>query len=72
MQRLFQAYAERKRQQNIFDFDDLLLYWDKLLADPASGDAVRKRFDYVLVDEYQDTTPSSPESSSSFARTARA
>lgn len=57
MQRLFQVYAERKRQQNIFDFDDLLLYWDKLLADPASGDAVRKRFDYVLVDEYQDTNP---------------
>ena len=57
MQRLFQAYAERKRQQNIFDFDDLLLFWNKLLADPASGDAVRQRFDCVLVDEYQDTNP---------------
>jgi DNA helicase II / ATP-dependent DNA helicase PcrA len=57
MQRLFQAYAERKRQQNIFDFDDLLLYWNKLLADPAAGDAVRRRFDCILVDEYQDTNP---------------
>ena len=57
LRRLFQAYAERKRQQNVFDFDDLLLYWDKLLADPAAGEAVRRRFDCVLVDEYQDTNP---------------
>jgi len=57
VQRLFAAYAERKRQQNVFDFDDLLLYWDKLLADPSAGDAVRRRFDCVLVDEYQDTNP---------------
>jgi DNA helicase-2/ATP-dependent DNA helicase PcrA len=57
LRRLFTAYADRKRQQNVFDFDDLLLTWDKLLADPAAGDAVRRRFDCVLVDEYQDTNP---------------
>src|SRR5262249_52892572 len=51
------AYAERKLQQNVFDFDDLLLFWNKLLADPSDGDAVRRRFDCVLVDEYQDTNP---------------
>ncbi len=54
---LFDTYAERKRQQNIFDYDDLLLFWNKLLADPAGGEAVRRRFDCVLVDEYQDTNP---------------
>jgi DNA helicase-2/ATP-dependent DNA helicase PcrA len=57
LRKLFQAYAERKRQHNVFDFDDLLLYWSKLLADPSAGDAVRQRFDCVLVDEYQDTNP---------------
>ena len=57
LRRLFQAYAGRKRQQNVFDFDDLLLFWNKLLADPSGGDAVRRRFDCVLVDEYQDTNP---------------
>jgi DNA helicase-2/ATP-dependent DNA helicase PcrA len=57
LRRLFQAYAERKRQQNLFDFDDLLLYWNRLLADPSAGEAVRRRFDCVLVDEYQDTNP---------------
>jgi DNA helicase-2/ATP-dependent DNA helicase PcrA len=57
LHQLFQAYAERKRQQNIFDFDDLLLYWNRLLGDPSAGAAVRRRFDCVLVDEYQDTNP---------------
>ena len=37
------------------DYDDLLLYWHGLLADPHPGDAIRKMFDCVLVDEYQDT-----------------
>jgi DNA helicase-2/ATP-dependent DNA helicase PcrA len=57
LRRLFETYAQRKRQQNIFDFDDLLLFWNKLLADPSAGEAVCKRFDCVLVDEYQDTNP---------------
>jgi DNA helicase II / ATP-dependent DNA helicase PcrA len=54
---LFEAYHERKRSQNVFDFDDLLLYWNRLLADPVAGPLIRKRFDCVLVDEYQDTNP---------------
>jgi DNA helicase-2/ATP-dependent DNA helicase PcrA len=57
LRQLFQAYEERKRQQNVFDFDDLLLYWNKLLAEPSTGEAVHRRFDCVLVDEYQDTNP---------------
>jgi len=52
---LFEAYAERKRSQNVFDFDDLLLFWNRLLADRVAGPLIRKRFDCVLVDEYQDT-----------------
>ena len=39
----------------MLDYDDLLLYWHALLADPQAGPAVRKQFDCVLVDEYQDT-----------------
>jgi DNA helicase-2/ATP-dependent DNA helicase PcrA len=51
---LFIAYTERKREQNVVDYDDLLLYWRALLASDAGG-AVRDLFDHVLVDEYQDT-----------------
>jgi DNA helicase-2/ATP-dependent DNA helicase PcrA len=39
----------------VLDYDDLLVFLDGLLADPAAGAAVRARFDAVLVDEYQDT-----------------
>ena len=45
----------RQGEQSVLDYDDLLLFWRGLLADPAGGARVRERFDYVLVDEYQDT-----------------
>jgi DNA helicase-2/ATP-dependent DNA helicase PcrA len=55
LKRLFLAYGERKEQGAILDYDDLLLFWRGLLADPGVGAAIRDRFDWVLVDEYQDT-----------------
>ncbi len=51
---LFKAYTVSKREQNIVDYDDLLLYWQALM-DSEAGDTVRGLFDHVLVDEYQDT-----------------
>ncbi|MGD0383623.1 MAG: ATP-dependent helicase [Thermoguttaceae bacterium] len=55
LKRLFQAYVDRKEAGGIMDYDDLLLYWQALLADEHTGEAIRKMFDCVLVDEYQDT-----------------
>jgi DNA helicase II / ATP-dependent DNA helicase PcrA len=52
---LFQAYVDAKAAQSVLDYDDLLLFFRGLLADPIEGAAVRRRFDAVLVDEYQDT-----------------
>lgn len=52
---LFASYVERKQQQNVLDYDDLLLYLYYLLEDPRARDALGERFDHVLVDEYQDT-----------------
>ena len=51
---LFLGYTARKRDHNVIDYDDLLLYWQALLASGA-GEAIRGLFDHVLVDEYQDT-----------------
>jgi len=51
---LLRAYGARKRAQGLLDFDDLLLAWRALLADPALGPAIAGRWDHVLVDEYQD------------------
>ncbi len=54
--RLFDAYLAGKQRQQLLDFDDLLLYWAELMADPVLGAHLRSRFDQVLVDEYQDTS----------------
>jgi DNA helicase-2/ATP-dependent DNA helicase PcrA len=52
---LFASYTDAKEEQQVLDYDDLLLFWRGLLADPAGGARVRERFDHVLVDEFQDT-----------------
>jgi DNA helicase II / ATP-dependent DNA helicase PcrA len=55
LKRLFDGYVDRKEAAGVLDYDDLLLYWSALLEDEKAGDAIRKVFDCVLVDEYQDT-----------------
>ena len=52
---VFELYTERKREHNVLDYDDLLLYWNALCDSPNVGETVADRFDHVLVDEYQDT-----------------
>ncbi|RVK29412.1 ATP-dependent helicase [Sinorhizobium meliloti] len=52
---LFAGYVEAKQAQNVLDYDDLLLYWAQMVSDPSLADDIGNRFDYVLVDEYQDT-----------------
>jgi len=50
------AYRERKRRQNVVDYDDLLESWLELLkASPEVAAQLENRFRHVLVDEYQDT-----------------
>ena len=49
-------YEKRMKAMNALDFDDLLLKTLVLLADhPPVLEYYRRRFTYVLVDEYQDT-----------------
>ena len=55
LRRLFQAYVADKQQQHVLDYDDLLLYWLRLMDEPAIAQAIGARFTHVLVDEYQDT-----------------
>ena len=49
-------YHERKRAAGVMDFDDLLVYFYRLLHDsPELCAVLSKQFHYVIVDEYQDT-----------------
>ncbi|MDO5326458.1 MAG: DNA helicase PcrA [Clostridia bacterium] len=53
---LYSYYEERLRAANALDFDDLLLRTLQLFVDhPPVLDYYRQRFQYVHVDEYQDT-----------------
>ena len=50
------AYAKKKREQNVVDYDDLLELWLRLLTEaPEVAAYFAHRFRHVLVDEYQDT-----------------
>lgn len=49
-------YGERKRALHAMDFDDLLLHWQRLLAEfPEVRAELQARYEAILVDEYQDT-----------------
>jgi DNA helicase-2/ATP-dependent DNA helicase PcrA len=52
---LFGAYVDAKQEQNVLDYDDLLLFWAEMAVDPELGPELGALFDHVLVDEYQDT-----------------
>jgi len=52
---LFRHYVLRKQQSQSLDYDDLLLYWSHLVAEPEFAGEIGSWFDHVLVDEYQDT-----------------
>jgi DNA helicase-2/ATP-dependent DNA helicase PcrA len=60
LREIFRAYTAKKKDHNVVDYDDLLLYWNALLETSAGG-TVRNLFDHVLVDEYQDTNRSQAE-----------
>jgi ATP-dependent DNA helicase UvrD/PcrA len=53
---IYEEYRKELRKANAMDFDDLLLEAMRLLkAVPAVREYYNRRFQYVLIDEYQDT-----------------
>jgi ATP-dependent DNA helicase UvrD/PcrA len=44
----------RKRAAQLLDYDDLLLYWQAAMRQPALAATIAASFEHVLVDEYQD------------------
>ena len=53
---LRQRYAARKQATNAMDFDDLLALWLRLMQEHEEArEQYQRRFQFILVDEYQDT-----------------
>jgi DNA helicase-2/ATP-dependent DNA helicase PcrA len=60
--KVFELYEERLRQANALDFDDLLLETVRLLRhDAATRSFYNRRFQFLMIDEYQDTNRSQYE-----------
>ncbi|NQZ60164.1 MAG: ATP-dependent helicase, partial [Lentisphaeraceae bacterium] len=48
-------YQAAKEKRHLFDYDDILNEWLKLLKSPQ-GDIIKQSYDYVMVDEFQATS----------------
>src|SRR5438270_816190 len=60
--KIYELYEERLKQANALDFDDLLLETVRLLKhDNALRSLYNQRYEYVMIDEYQDTNRSQYE-----------
>jgi DNA helicase-2/ATP-dependent DNA helicase PcrA len=56
IERLFAEYINYKKEHQLMDYDDLLLNWLEVLRNfPKVREEVGKRFEFIMVDEYQDT-----------------
>ena len=53
--KIYDEFEERKRRARLIDFDDMLVYtWELLSQRPDILSAWQKKFQYILVDEFQD------------------
>ncbi len=56
---VYENYQKRLVNANALDFDDIIMLANRLFETvPEVLEAYREQFDYILVDEYQDTNPS--------------
>ena len=53
--RFLKFLEEEKRKRGVVDFDDLLLRTLAVLQDDSVAERVRGQFDFIFVDEFQDT-----------------
>ncbi|MCX6139677.1 MAG: ATP-dependent helicase [Candidatus Kapabacteria bacterium] len=52
---VIRAYNDYKRANGLFDYDDLLLYLLAMTKHEEIGPVLRGQYQFVMVDEYQDT-----------------
>lgn len=57
--KVYKRYQEQLKSANALDFDDIIMLTNRLFEDhPEVLERYQNQFDYILVDEYQDTNPS--------------
>lgn len=57
--RVYESYQQKLKNANALDFDDIIMLTNRLFGTfPEVLERYREQFQYILVDEYQDTNPS--------------
>lgn len=54
---IFKLYEQALIDCNAVDFDNIQLFANKLLSIPEIRNLYKERFNYILIDEFQDTSP---------------
>lgn len=53
---IYKRYKEYKKENGLIDFDDMVsMCYDLLVKRPDILDSIRRRYPFIMVDEYQDT-----------------
>ncbi|MFO7796820.1 MAG: ATP-dependent helicase [Promethearchaeati archaeon] len=55
LKEIYKRYSKKKEEDGLLDFDDLLIYWNRLLDEKIVARMIARKIKYILVDEYQDT-----------------
>ena len=61
LQKIYSLYEQAKKKDNLLDFDDLLFMSKQILSSPLDWESYclgdfREKFEYFLIDEFQDTS----------------
>ena len=55
---IYQNYQKKLEEMNLLDYDDILIYtWELLKERPDILSGWQKRYQYILIDEFQDINP---------------
>lgn len=55
LQKIDQKFFAKKKLLNVFEYDDITKMAILILEDPKIADEIKKKYEEILVDEYQDT-----------------
>ncbi|MBY8987474.1 MAG: ATP-dependent helicase [Candidatus Lokiarchaeota archaeon] len=55
LKKIYKIYKNKKAKENLVDFDDLLVFWNRLLDERFMAQRIASTFKHILIDEYQDT-----------------
>ncbi len=52
---LFGIYQKKKSENAYLDYEDMLLFTEQLIQKPRIQEKLRAKYEYIMIDEYQDT-----------------